>query len=76
MCRSLLRRILQTATGQSDLIDLNSISTVELRLSLDDELALLCWNEEGLLGLTSLEVDVINSVDGEWHQGWNLEEVK
>ncbi|KAE9365649.1 HET-domain-containing protein [Stipitochalara longipes BDJ] len=75
VCRLLLRQISQTATSLRASMALYDIAAVGLKLSLDDELTLHCYDEEGYdIILNDLSCGVVDMEDGEWSETFNLED--
>lgn len=67
VCRIILRQISQTATSLPATLLLHNIATIGLRLSLDDELSVRCYDKDGYsYVLNDISADVIDLMDGEW----------
>ena len=75
VCRLLLRAICQSVTDVKGLAFLYTITRVGLRLSLDDELSVHCWQNESRVDLTNVGPIVFDLEDGEWHDGWTHDEI-
>lgn len=66
VCRIILRQIAQTATDLRATVRFYEITAIGLRLSLDDELSLHCYDRDGYdFVLNDLTSDVIGLSDGE-----------
>lgn len=75
VCRLLLRQLSQAATSLRTSMALYAIAAVGLRLSLDDELTLHCYDKDGyVIQLNDVSCLVITLNDGKWSQMFTPED--